>query len=76
MYYNDLPDYSPTMHLKGFSAMQIFSSFKQTQRKKQKDKKKKQREQSLLEKEILRFIEGIAEATVNQAMDDIFENWK
>ena len=50
--YTDLPDYSPTMHLKGFSAMQIYSSFKQTQRKKQKDKKKKQREQSLLEKEI------------------------
>ena len=47
--YTELPDYSPTMHLKGFSAMQIYSSFKQTQRKKQKDKKKKQREQSLLE---------------------------
>jgi len=28
--YTDLPDYSPTMHLKGFSAMQIYSSFKQT----------------------------------------------
>ena len=28
--YTDLPDYSPTMHLKGFPAMQIYSSFKQT----------------------------------------------
>ena len=74
--YNDLPDYSPTMHLKGFSAMQIYSSFKQTQRKKQKDKKKKQREQSLLEKEIFRFIEGVADAAISQAMDDIFEGWK
>lgn len=74
--YNDLPDYSPTMHLKGFSAMQIYSSFKQTQRKKQKDKKRKQREQSLLEKEIFRFIEGVADAAISQAMDDIFEGWK
>ena len=74
--YSDLPDYSPTMHLKGFSAMQIYSSFKQTQQKKQKDKKKKQREQSLLEKEILRFIEGMADAAISQAMDDIFDGWK
>lgn len=42
--YTELPDYSPTMHLKGFTAMQVFSAFKQTQRKKQKEKKKKQRE--------------------------------
>lgn len=63
--YNDLPDYSPTMHLKGFSAMQIYSSFKQTQRKKQQDKKRKQREQSLLEKEIFRFIEGMADAAIS-----------
>ena len=42
--YMDLPDYSPTMHLNGFSAMQIYSAFKQTQRKKQKDRKQKQRE--------------------------------
>lgn len=74
--YNDLPDYSPTMHMKGFSAMQIYSSFKQTQRKKQKDKKEKRQEQSFLEKEIFNFIEGMAEATIYQAMDDIFESWK
>ena len=74
--YNDLPDYSPTMHLKGFTAMQIYSSFKQTQRKKQKDKRKKQREQSLLEKEIFNLIESLADVAITQAMDDIFEGWK
>lgn len=74
--YTDLPDYSPTMHLKGFSAMQIYSSFKQTQRKKQKDKKKKPREQSLLEKEIFNLIESLADAAISQAMEDIFEDLK
>ena len=74
--YTELPDYSPTMHLNGFSAMQVFSAFKQTQRKKQKEKKRKEREQSLLEKEIFNFIEGVAEATIHQAMDDIFDGWK
>jgi len=74
--YTELPDYSPTMHLKGFTAMQVFSAFKQTQRKKQKDKKKKQREQSLLEKEIFNLIESLADAAINQAMEDIFEDWK
>ena len=74
--YTELPDYSPTMHLKGFTAMQIYSSFKQTQRKKQKEKKRKQREQSLLEKEIFNLIESLADAAISQAMEDIFEDWK
>ena len=76
MNYGNLPDYSPTMYLKGFTPMQIYSAFKQSERKKQRHKKKKQREQSLLEKEVFNFIESMAETTINQALDDIFEGWK
>ena len=73
---SNLPDYSPGMYLKGFTPMQVYSAFKQTNRKKQKDKKKNQREQSILEKEIFSLIESMAEATIYQAMDDIFKDWK
>ena len=48
-----MPEYNHTMHLKGFSPTQIYSAFKQTQRKKQKDKKDKSKEQiAALEKKV------------------------
>ena len=37
-----MPEYSHDMYLKGFSSTQIYSAFKQSQRRKQKDKKKKE----------------------------------
>ena len=52
-----MPEYDHTMYLKGFTPTQIYSAFKQAQRKKQKDKKDKKREQSILEKETFAFIE-------------------
>ena len=71
-----MPEYSHDMYLKGFTPMQIFSAFKQTQRRKQKDKREKEREQSILEKETFAFIEAMLTATVNEAMNDIFKDWK
>ena len=53
-----MPEYSNTMYLKGFSPSQIYSAFKQTQRRKQKDKKKEKEEQSIFEKEMFRLIEN------------------
>ena len=54
-----MPEYSNTMYLKGFSPMQIFSAFKQTQRRKRKDERKKKREESILEKETMAFFEWV-----------------
>jgi hypothetical protein len=45
---------------------------RRTNRKKQKKKK----EESILEKETLNFIEGMATAAVNKAIDEIFDGWK
>lgn len=72
IYYEPLPDYSNDMYLKGFSIYQIFEANRRTNRKKQKKKK----EESILEKEMFNFIEGVATAAVNEAIDDIFEGWK
>lgn len=73
MIYNpDLPDYSDDMYLKGFNPYEILEAFRRTEKKK-RDKKK---EESILEKETLRFIEGLATATIKEAIDDIFEGWK
>lgn len=72
IYNQDLPDYSHDMYLKGFNAYQIFEANRRTNRKKQK----KKREESFLEKEMFNFIEGMITATVNEAIDDIFECWK
>ena len=47
-----------------------------TKSKRDKDKSRKKKKQSILEKEIFNFIEGMAVATINEAMDDIFEGWK
>lgn len=70
-----MPEYSNTMYLKGFSATQVYSAFKQTQRRKQNDKRKKKREQSILEKETMSFIEAMLAAMVEKAMKEIFSDW-
>ena len=72
LYNQDLPDYSKDMYLKGFSPYQILEAFRRTEKKK-RDKK---REESIFEKEMFNFIEGIATAAINEALDDIFEGWK
>lgn len=69
IYSQDLPDYSHDMYLKGFSAYQIFEANRRTNRKKQK----KKREESILEKETFDFIEALALATIEKAVDEIFE---
>ena len=70
-----MPEYSNTMYLKGVSPMQIFSAFKQTQRKKRKDERKKKREESILEKETMAFIEAMLMATSKEAMKEIFKDF-
>ena len=69
-------EYSSDMYLKGFSPMQIYSAFKQTNRRKQKDKRERKREQSILEKETFAFIEAMLMATTKEAMKDIFKDFK
>lgn len=71
-----MPEYSKTMHLQGFSATQVYSAFKQAQRRKLKDKRKKKQEQSILEKEIFAFIDAMLTATTKEAMKDIFKDFK
>ena len=71
-----MPEYSHSMYLKGFTPTQIYAAFKQTQRRKQKDKKDKKREQSILEKETFAFIEKMLGVAVDEAMKDIFKDWK
>lgn len=71
-YYQDLPDYSKDMYLKGFSPYQILEALRRTEKKK-RDKK---REESIFEKEMFNFIEVMATATIKEAIDDIFEGWK
>lgn len=70
-----MPEYSNTMYLKGFSATQVYSAFKQTQRRKQNDKRKEKRKQSTLEKETMSFIEAMLAAMVEKAMKEIFSDW-
>ncbi len=71
-----MPEYSNTMYLKGFSPTQIYSAFKQSNRRKQKDKRKKEREESILEKEVFAFIEAMMMATTKEAMKEIFKDFK
>lgn len=71
-----MPEYSNTMYLKGFSATQVYSAFKQTQRRKQNDKRKEKRKQSVLEKETMAFIEAMLAALVEKSMKEIFNDWK
>lgn len=70
-----MPEYSNTMYLKGFSATQVYSAFKQTQRRKQKDKRQEKRKQSVLEKETMAFIEAMLAAMVEKSMKEIFNDW-
>lgn len=74
--HDNLPEYSPTMHLQGFDAYQVYAAFKKSQRKKLDQKRKQKREQSILEKEIFQLMEKSAEAAINAALDDIFKEWK
>ena len=69
------PEYSRDMYLRGFSASQIYSAFKQTQRRKQKDKRKR-REQSILEKELYNITEAALSSQLEIIMKDLFKDWK
>lgn len=69
------PEYSRDMYLRGFSASQIYSAFKQTQRRKQKDKRKK-REQSIWEKELYDFTEAVLSSQLDIIMKDLFKDKK
>lgn len=40
------------------------------------NKRKKKKKQSVLEKELLRFMEKSLKAAVDAALDDIFRDWK
>lgn len=71
--YEDLPDYSPDMYLRGFSPEQILESFRRTNRKRTDERKKKKREESLLEKEMARMVESLAKASIDAAVVNIFE---
>ena len=65
MIYNpDLPDYSDDMYLKGFNPYEILEAFRRTEKK---------REESIFEKEMFNFIEGMATAAINKAVNDMFE---
>lgn len=66
LYNENLPDYSNDMYLKGFNPYEILEAFRRTNRK-------KKREESILEKEMFNFIEGLATATINKAVEDMFE---
>ena len=69
------PEYSRDMYLRGFSASQIYSAFKQTQLRKQKYKRKK-REQSILEKELYDFTEAVLSSQLDIIMKDLFKDKK
>ena len=42
----------------------------------EKKKKKKKKQQSILEAEILRFMEKSMKTALDKALDDIFKGWK
>ena len=44
-------------------------------KKKEKEKKKKKK-QSIIEAELMRFMERSMKAALDVALDDIFKNWK
>ena len=71
-YNQQLPEYSNAMYLKGFNPLQILEAMRQTNRKKQKKKK----DESILEKEMFNFIQGMATVVINEALDDIFKDFK
>ena len=71
--YDDLPDYSHDMYLRGFSPTQILEAFRRTNRKRTDERKKKKREESFLEKEMARMVESLAKASIDAAVVNIFE---
>ena len=72
LYEANLPEYSHTMHLHGYSATDVYRSFKKSQRKNHSQK----REQSILEKELYAFMYNSLQACLNEALDDIEKSWK
>lgn len=70
-FHRNLPEYSDYMYLQGYSPYEIMEAFRRSNKKKY-DKK---REESILEKEMFNFIEGIVAAAVNKAVDDIFKGF-
>ena len=75
-YHSNLPEYSHDMYLKGYDAYQVYAAFKKSQRKKHEEKRKKKREQSIMEKEVFNFMESMAEAAINEAIDQLLKDWK
>lgn len=69
MLHQELPEYSNYMYLQGFSPYEILDSHRRTNRK--KDKKKK--EESIFEKEMMSFIEGMVSALVDKSIKEIFK---
>ena len=69
MLHQELPEYSNYMYLQGFSPYEILESHRRTNRK--KDKKKK--EESIFEKEMMSFIEGMVSALVDKSIKEIFK---
>lgn len=72
IYNNNLPDYSHDMYLKGFNPYEILEAMRRTNKKEYQKKK----EESIFEKEVFNFIEGMATAAINKAIEDLFEGWK
>ena len=72
LYEANIPEYSHTMHLQGYSATDVYRAFKESQRKKHSQK----REQSILEKELYAFMYNSLQACLNEALDDIEKSWK
>ena len=70
-FHPNLPEYSDFMYLQGYNPYQIMEAFRRSTKKKY-DKKK---EESILEKEMFNFIEGMVAAAVNKAVDDIFKDF-
>ena len=71
IYNQQLPEYSNDMYLKGFTPWQIFEAFRRTNLKKLKKKK----DESILQKEMFNFIESMATVVINEALDDIFNDF-
>ena len=71
--YEDLPDYSHDMHMRGFSPSQILEAFRRTNRKNMEERKKKKREESFLEKEFARLVESLAKASIDAAVVNLFQ---
>ena len=72
MLHQELPEYSNYMYLQGFSPYEILESMRRTNRKKNKKKK----EESIFEKEMMSFIEGMVSTLVDKSLKEMFKDWK